>query len=1360
MKGYVRSDTHVSLLAKAGRLGGVVLAAALGTALFAPGAAQAQSLGCQSVNDGSINFTARFVAGDPRQSETTSRTATSTAALSVIAAAAGYSDNISTNMVPGINPFTPGDRLDFTAVVSQYSGSAGMRIRFRVNNSYVGLPAGARVTPDPTGTGTFTGYYNVPSGLQGVGMTVDHLGSTSNSLTDVTVTCTPYIDSNLSLGVTMTHSGTPQQGGTVDYTITPSASGANTGTNVTLTFSLPSGLSYNSGSGSGWSCTSTRCLYTNTIANGASGNPLTLRLNIASNAATSLTPSVTLSGGNAGSSASASDPTSIAVVQIPASVAIATGANQTASTNTVFATPLSVTVRDGSNAVIPNTSVTFTAPASGASGTFSNGSNSITVTTDGSGIANAGSFTANGSGGAYSVNATAGSVFATFSLTNNLVTVPSVTGLSPTTGPTGGGTTVVITGTGLAGATGVSFGGTAAAGFTVDSATQITATSPAASAGTVNVTVTTPSGTSSTGASNQFTYAVPPTTPTLTSTPATLTNSTSATFQFSLASGTGECSIDGGAFTSCTSPRTYTGLSDGSHSFQVRATSGGGTSAAASYSWTVDTTAPSAPIVTTPANASERVVTNRATSGTSEANATITVYLDGSADGTTTADGSGNWTYTLTALSAAAHTIKARATDAAGNTSVDSSTRSFTAYSELAVTQVSTSITATMNTTSFSATRPVTASGGKAPLAYAISGGTLPTGVTFDTSNGGLNGTPTSVLAATDFTITVTDSIGQASSKIVRLAVNSDRGQIVAFTSTAPGSARVGGTTYTVTAGSSSGLTVALTIDSASSGVCSISGSTVSFLGVGTCTINANQAGNGSYDPAPQVQQSFAVAQGTQSISFTSTAPSAAVAGGASYTPAATATSGLAVAFTIDPSSSAVCAISGGAVSFTGVGSCRVNANQAGNTDYTAAPQVQQSFAVGRGSQTIIFSALPDVAITASPVTLNATAGSGLPVSFTSSTGTICTVSGTSVTLAAQGLCTIVADQGGDASWNAAPAVTRSFTVRPPTLTISGGSPATAKVGATFSQTSTATGGVAPYSFAVTSGTLPAGLILDTATGVVSGTPTAIGSYNYAITVTDSASPAATATTSVVSGSIAKGDQSLSFTSSPPVPAPVGGVGYAVTATSSVGLTPSFAIDAASAGVCTISGSTVSFTGAGTCTVVASQAGDANYNAATAITQTITVAAAPVAGGRSGVVVPFASTGTAIDLAASIGGGGHTAIAIATAPAHGSASVAGDVVTYTPASGYFGSDSFTYTATGPGGTSAPGTVTLTVSTPAAPTAANASADVAYGSTGQAIPLAPSGVFTTLAIGTAPTKGAVTIAGTTATYVPTAGAFGA
>src|SRR3546814_6375815 len=64
--------------------------------------------------------------------------------------------------------------------------------------------------------------------------------------------------------------------------------------------------------------------------------------------------------------------------------------------------------------------------------------------------------------------------------------------------------------------------------------------------------------------------------------------------------------------------------------------------------------------------------------------------------------------------------------------------------------------------------------------------------------------------------------------------------------------------------------------------------------------------------------------------------------------------------------------------------------------------------------------------------------------------------------------------------------------------------------------------------------------------------------------------------------------------------------------------------------------------------------------------------------------------------------------AVATAPAHGTASVAGDVVAYTPAAGYFGADSFTYTATGPGGTSAPATVSLTVGTPPAPTAGDKS----------------------------------------------------
>ena len=91
------------------------------------------------------------------------------------------------------------------------------------------------------------------------------------------------------------------------------------------------------------------------------------------------------------------------------------------------------------------------------------------------------------------------------------VAAPTVTSISPTAGPTGGGTSVVITGTNFTGATAVSFGATAATGFTVNSATQITATAPAGSTGTVDVRVTTIGGTSATSAADQYTYVAAPT---------------------------------------------------------------------------------------------------------------------------------------------------------------------------------------------------------------------------------------------------------------------------------------------------------------------------------------------------------------------------------------------------------------------------------------------------------------------------------------------------------------------------------------------------------------------------------------------------------------------------------------------------------------------------------------------------------------------------------------------------------------------------------------------------------------------------------------------------------------------------------
>jgi hypothetical protein len=89
------------------------------------------------------------------------------------------------------------------------------------------------------------------------------------------------------------------------------------------------------------------------------------------------------------------------------------------------------------------------------------------------------------------------------------VALPAITGLSPDDGPTAGGNSVTITGTNLNATTGVKFGASNATGFTVDSATQITATAPAGAAGTVDITVTTAGGTSGTSANSKYAYVAP-----------------------------------------------------------------------------------------------------------------------------------------------------------------------------------------------------------------------------------------------------------------------------------------------------------------------------------------------------------------------------------------------------------------------------------------------------------------------------------------------------------------------------------------------------------------------------------------------------------------------------------------------------------------------------------------------------------------------------------------------------------------------------------------------------------------------------------------------------------------------------------
>ncbi len=135
-----------------------------------------------------------------------------------------------------------------------------------------------------------------------------------------------------------------------------------------------------------------------------------------------------------------------------------------------------------------------------------------------------------------------------------------------------------------------------------------------------------------------------------------------------------------------------------------------------------------------------------------------------------------------------------------------------------------------------------------------------------------------------------------------------------------------------------------------------------------------------------------------QTISFGSTPPSSPVYGGSYPAVAATATSGLPVSLSIDSSSTGVCTLSGSTVSFTGVGNCVIDANQPGNSDYAAAPQVQQSFTILPAPLTVSASSATMAAGSAVPGITAAYAGwvNGDSAATAMSTAPNCTTSATS----------------------------------------------------------------------------------------------------------------------------------------------------------------------------------------------------------------------------------------------------------------------------------------------------------------------------------------------------------------------------
>ena len=173
----------------------------------------------------------------------------------------------------------------------------------------------------------------------------------------------------------------------------------------------------------------------------------------------------------------------------------------------------------------------------------------------------------------------------------------------------------------------------------------------------------------------------------------------------------------------------------------------------------------------------------------------------------------------------------------------------------------------------------------------------------------------------------------------------------------------------------------------------------------------------------------------------------------------ASATSGWPIAYTV----SGPATVSGNVLTVTAPGSVTVTANQSGNTDYSAAAQVKQTFKVNQEAQSIMFSInAPASAGYGSSFTVAATATSGLQVAYTSAGS--CTNYGPTYTInAPSGTCSVIASQGGNGDYAAAPLQTEdtNATKGTPMATFTG-APATAIYDSTFSVSATTNTGITP----------------------------------------------------------------------------------------------------------------------------------------------------------------------------------------------------------------------------------------------------------------------------------------------------------
>jgi hypothetical protein len=362
------------------------------------------------------------------------------------------------------------------------------------------------------------------------------------------------------------------------------------------------------------------------------------------------------------------------------------------------------------------------------------------------------------------------------------------------------------------------------------------------------------------------------------------------------------------------------------------------------------------------------------------------------------------------------------------------------------------------------------------------------------------------------------------------------------------------------------------------SGPATISGSSVTITGIGTITLQASQAASGNYTTATATV-SFTVNGETPTLTIASIpnqtygAPPFAVSA-TSNSPGAISYSGITGPATI----------SGNTVTITGIGTVTVVATQAASGNYLTGV-ASTSFVVGAATPTLTFSTIPTQSYGAAPFAVSATSTSEGAITYSVVSGPA-SIAGSTVTITGTGAVTLLASQAAAGNYTAATATT-SFNVTgiAPTLNLVGlqnrpYSPALFQIAATSNSP-----GAITYSVLNGPATIAGSVVSLTGIGTVMVQASQAASGSYA---------AATATASFV---VSAGAPGLRFVT---IPTQMYGVPpFAVTTTSNSTGAISYTI---LSGPATISGSTVTLTGAGNVILLASQAASGDYTAASATT--------------------------------------------------------------------------------------------------------------------------------------------------------------